>query len=219
MAALNVASLSARTDGETRPSGASTAALNPRLRAWHALALGVALCLAAAAAAPASAPDTRPVQVGEYDLKAVFLLYFPRFMEWPEGAFPSVDSPITIGILGDDPFGATLDEIVVDEIVEGRKLVVARYRRVEDIDACHVLFVSRSESERVFRILAALKGRHVLTVGETSEFTAAGGIIRFVVDQGKIRLQINAEVARSEGLTISSKLLRQAEIVGGEGAP
>lgn len=150
----------------------------------------------------------------EYDLKAAFLFHFAQFVDWPPEALPDADTPFTIGILGDDPFGRSLDEIVGSESVGGHKLVVRRFQDVEQIDSCQILFISPSEARRLDRILAHLDGRNVLTVGETKDFALRSGVIGFVIADKRVRLVINLAAARAARLTISSKLLRQAEIVG-----
>src|SRR5438034_4783465 len=81
----------------------------------------------------------------ENDLKAAFVQHLAQFVEWPSEAFPAADTPIVIGVLGSDPFGKVLDELVQNEFVRNRKLVVERYRRVEEIKTCHILFISQSE--------------------------------------------------------------------------
>lgn len=149
----------------------------------------------------------------EYQVKAVFLFYFAQFVEWPPDVFPEPRTPLTIGVLGEDPFGAYLDETVRGEKVNHRPLIVQRFRRVEDIKTCHVLFISRSETERLEQVLASLKGRKILTVGDFDGFARRGGMIRFVNEKNKIRLKIGLETAKAANLTISSKLLRPAEIV------
>ncbi|HZS08826.1 MAG TPA: YfiR family protein [Blastocatellia bacterium] len=147
----------------------------------------------------------------EYDLKAVFLYNFTQFVEWPSKAFPNSSAPIIIGVLGADPFGRSLVETVQGETVRNRRLVVEHYSRVEEIKTCHVLFISQSEAGQLDRILSNLKGRSILTVGETPDFTQRGGVIGFVTEKNKIRLRINLAAARAAELTISSKLLRVAE--------
>ncbi|TAK92750.1 MAG: YfiR family protein [Verrucomicrobia bacterium] len=171
--------------------------------------IAAALLVAGESPAPAQKAPTP-----EYQLKAVFLFNFAEFVEWPTNAFAGADSPLVIGVLGADPFGPQLDATVRDEKINGRSLQVQRYRRVEDIGACHILFISRSESPRLEPILASLKGRSILTVSDVDNFASRGGMIRFVTDKNKIRLRINLEVAKAANLTISSKLLRPAEIVG-----
>jgi hypothetical protein len=159
-----------------------------------------------------SLADTTPPP--EYQLKAVFLFHFAQFVEWPPDAFPEAHTPLVIGVLGEDPFGAYLDETVSSETVNNRSLVVHRYQRVEEIETCHVLFISRSEAGRLEKILASLKGRNILTVGDMAGFSVRGGMIRFLLDENKIRLRINLAAAKDANLVMSSKLLRPAEIVG-----
>jgi hypothetical protein len=181
--------------------------------------LSVASLVLAAAVWPLCSPraETPPVGVKEPEVKAVFLFNFAQFVAWPVGAFADARSAIVIGILGDDPFGRILDDVVRGEIVTGRALVVERFRRVEDIRACHILFVGQFDAEQYAHIFAALQGRPILTVGETEGFAVRGGAIRFVTAQNRIRLRINLEAARAANLTISSNLLRSAEIAGAGG--
>jgi hypothetical protein len=150
----------------------------------------------------------------EYQVKAIFLFNFAQFVEWPTNAFPGPQSALIIGVLGDDPFGDYLDEAVRGEQVNGRPLEIQRYRQVDEIRQCHVLFISRSESGRLHRILTGLSGRNILTVGDVENLAFNGGMIRFITEKNKIRLRVNIEAARAANLTISSKLLRPADIIG-----
>ena len=156
------------------------------------------------------ASETRGAVAKDYDLKAVFLYNFAQFVDWPAEAFRDTNSLFVIGILGSDPFGKGLDEVVRKEMVRNRKLVVERYRRVEEIGACQILFISQSEAGQLEQILSSLKGRSILTVGESDGFASCGGMIRFLTDQKKIRLRINNDAAKAANLTLSSKLLKAA---------
>src|SRR6266850_6391116 len=102
----------------------------------------------------------------EYQVKATFLYNFSQFVEWPTQAFLEAQSPLVIGVLGDDPFGTYLDELVRGEKVNNHPLVVQRYQRVEEIKTCHLLFISRSEDKELEGIFAGLKDRNILTVGD-----------------------------------------------------
>ena len=176
-----------------------------RLAALSALAAFITLDLGAA--------ETRPKLTREYDLKAAFLFNFAQFVEWPPEAFPEASSPFIMCILGEDPFGKSLDEIVAREAIGNRKIVVRRHRDVQEISTCHILYVSASETPRLNQILASLDGRHILSVGETDLFTTQNGIIQFLIVENRLRLRINVEAARMAKLSISSQLLRQAQIV------
>jgi hypothetical protein len=161
---------------------------------------------------PASAQSPPPEGKTEYALKAVFLLNFCRFIEWPKSAFSSPSEPITIGIIGEDPFGPLLNEAVQGETQHGRAIKVEHYRRPDQIGHCHLLFVSRSETARLDAILAAVSGKSIVTVGETDVFLDRGGMIALTADRSRVRLHINPEMLRAASLDVSSKLLRIAEI-------
>jgi len=153
----------------------------------------------------------------EYQIKAVFLFNFTQFVIWPSGSFASAHAPLVIGVLGPDPYGSYLDETTRGEKVDGRPLVVERYRRVEDVANCHVLFVSSAGAGSMADTLAQLKGRSILTVTDTDAAGGQGGIIRFFTENSHIRLRIDLPAAKAAGLEISSKLLRAAEVIGADG--
>jgi YfiR/HmsC-like len=150
----------------------------------------------------------------EYQVKAVFLFNFTQFVDWPPQAFPGPDAPFVIGVLGQDPFGPQLDEVVRGETVNRRPLVIERYRSVAEIRDCNILFIGSTESGHLDEILAALKGRSILTVGDADPGGQRGVMIRLVNENNRVRLRIDVAAAKAGNLTISSKLLRPAEIVG-----
>lgn len=149
----------------------------------------------------------------EYQLKAVFLFNFTQFVDWPTQSFADASSPLIIGVLGSDPFGSFLDDTVRDEMVNGRRLTVERYKSADEAQRCHVLFISRSEAPHLPEILGALKTKSILTVSDADDFNRDGGIIRFTTVANKIRLRIAPEAAKTANLVISSKLLRPADLV------
>lgn len=170
------------------------------------------LWLALLGAVPPEATAS-PAPTAEYQLKAVFLFNFAQFVEWPAPAFHEPAAPLVIGVLGDNPFGAYLDNLVRGEKIGSRPLVVRHYRRGEDIAECHIIFICRSETKELEKILAPLKGRSLLTVGDTDTFIRLGGMVRFAMENGKVRLRINVEAAKAGALTISSKILRPGTII------
>jgi YfiR/HmsC-like len=148
----------------------------------------------------------------EYALKAVFLYNFCRFIDWPDSAFASPNEPLTIGIIGDDPFGSLLNEAIEGEKYHNRPIRIDHFRAPGDIKRCHLLFVSHSNSGRLDQILAAVAGKSVVTVSETEDFLNRGGMITLTAEQNRIRLRINPAALHSANLAVSSKLLRVAEI-------
>ena len=145
----------------------------------------------------------------EYQVKAAFLLNFIKFTEWPPAAFEDSASPIAICILGDDPFGRTLDQIVEGEVIDGHKVIAQRIKRAPAPKSCQVLFMSKPGKETL-GILPGL-GSGVLTVGEGDAFVRDGGMIAFVIEDRRVRFRANQAAAENAGLKLSSKLLSIAK--------
>lgn len=174
------------------------------------------LLLVLAACGPAVGLGADAVPSKEYQIKAACLLNFVQFIEWPASAFAESGSPITVGVLGNDPFGQALEQTFQDETVQGRKLVVKRSRQVEDLNTCHLVFISKSEQDRLPGTLTGLNDARIVTVGEMEGFASRGGIINFFMENNKVRFEINAEAAQRKGLKISSQLLKRAKTVGSD---
>jgi len=146
----------------------------------------------------------------EYRVKAAFLLNFTKFIEWPAVESAGADSASAICIMGEDPFDGVLDQLVEGETLNSRKIVVQRVRRPPP-GSCRILFVAKSEKD-VAPVLAAL-GPGMLTVGEDPGFLRDGGMIAFVVENGRVRFDIAPGVAAKAGLKMSSRLLSVARSV------
>ena len=172
-------------------------------------AVGLSFFVSVHALSAADAPTENQVQ-------AVFLFNFSHFVEWPAQAFAAPTDPLVIGILGSDPFGARLDEAVRNEQINGHPLTVRRFHSAAEVENCQILFIDRSEIGRLGQILTALDHHNTLTVSQADGAAQRGVMIQFATENSRIRLRINVEAARASGLTISSKLLRPADIVGSD---
>ena len=153
-------------------------------------------------------PRVWPQGPTEYEVKAAFLLNFTKFIEWPASAFVSADAPFRICILGPDPFGASLERMVEGERVSGRPLAVERARNAA---SCQIVFFGKED--RVAPDALAKIPAGVLTVGEQESFLREGGMIRFVLEQNRVRFDVNHAAVRKAELSISSKLLNVARSV------
>lgn len=167
--------------------------------------LAAALLLVASSqwAPPAVRAQSATVPL-EYHVKAVYLLNFMRFVDWP--APGAAVAPFTICVAGLNPFGAVLADVLKGEQINGRS-IQARVV-VSHATGCEVLFVPRAVSHDPY--LRAARGRPVLTVGESAGFLASGGIVNFLLEDGKVRFEIDANAAARAKLRISSRLLRLA---------
>jgi len=165
----------------------------------------VLLCSLAATAQAQSAT--------EYQVKAAFLFNFARFVEWPTDAFSSADSALQICVLGQDPFGRDFEQVIVDKTVNGHRIEIAHPDGVPQARACQILFIATSEKSRLTSILQGLKGASVLIVGDTPGFAALGAVINFVLDDNRVRFEINLRAAGLAHLKISARLLTVAKVV------
>lgn len=172
------------------------------------------LMLAGLVAAPGAAAPAAPT---EYQVKAVFLFNFSRFVEWPSAAFAGAAAPFAICVFGTDPFGTDLDEVVKGEAAGARPIVVRRLNDASQVPGCQILFIDHVEEPRTAEVTAAADRRHVLTVGDHTGPSQQGLMIRLVTERGRVRLRVDVESARAAGLTINSNLLRSAEIVSPRG--
>lgn len=166
--------------------------------------------------APATFAQAPESVSSEYLIKAGFIFNFAKFVEWPSNAFAQPDSPIVIGILGTDPFGTIIDKIVQDKKIGMRGFVVKRLKwgpDLKELKECKILFVSASEKAHMDELVQIVKGLPILTVGETPGFAERGGVIRFVLEDNRIRFEVNVLAAQQADLTISSRLLTLARII------
>ena len=151
-------------------------------------------------------------EVAEYEVKAAFLYNFARFTEWPAGSFADDQAPLTLCVLGDNPFGKASNPIQ-SKTVKNRPVAFREVLVADEAGGCHVLFISASEQPHVDAILQTLGKRSVLTVSDMKRFTLSGGMISFVMVDDKIRFEINNGAAKRAGLKISSQILKLASTV------
>ena len=158
---------------------------------------------------PSTAAAVEP-QTLEYQIKAAFLLNFIRFIEWPAPNPADAAAPFAICIVGDDPFGPALNQIVEGETA-GTKPIVIRRVHAEAPGSCAILYISKDE-KNIPAIIAAA-GPGALTVGEGDAFLDQGGMIAFVVENRRVRFNIEQTAARKAGLKLSSRLLSVARSI------
>jgi hypothetical protein len=156
---------------------------------------------------PSNATAQQP-KPGEYQVKAVYLYNFGRFIEWP--ATVNNEQAFTICILGQDPFGAALDATLAGETINNRKLFAKRISNSRDSAGCQILFISSSEASRIKEILTSVEKSPSLTVSDMPGFTNNGGMIQFVLRDNKVRFEVNLAAAAKAGLSFSSQLLKVA---------
>lgn len=169
--------------------------------------------MAAAVLCLSPAAEAQSEELTEYQVKAAFIYNFTKFVEWPAEAFGSPGAALRVCVLGENPIGQELMRTVNGKKVDGRDLIVSIFSEAGLAKGCQVLFIGSGERGRTAQVLQNLRGATILTVGESSEFVRAGGIIRFVVDEGKVRFEVNLAASERARLKISAKLLSLARNV------
>lgn len=187
------------------PSAPATFAAMTRISSTVGRVAAAAFCAIALMIAPGHA-----LEASDLAIKAAFLFKFGFFVEWPSAAFPSNDSPINLCVVGDDPFGAALDDAVKGQKIGDRAVTLRRMSTIARDSGCHIVFLSDAAGTHVPQALATLKGSDVLTVTDAGADGADVGIINFVIEDNHVRFEIDDAAAATGGLVISSQLLNVA---------
>jgi hypothetical protein len=178
--------------------------------AWLVAILVASLCVISPKMSSAQSP------VDEYQLKAAFLFHFAQFVEWPPDAPKDPDGSFLLCVVGEGPFHGDLERIVEGKLIADQLVRVQHIRQLEDSQGCRVVFIGANESKQISLSTASLRKMPVLTVGESDDFLRQGGIIRFCLEDRKVRFEINQQAAGDAHLKISSRLLLLAKtVVGG----
>lgn len=144
----------------------------------------------------------------EYEIKAAYLYNFGKYVEWPAEALGDTNAPFVLGILGSDPFGGEVWASLAGQLIKERKLVIKKFATVEEVQGCHILFISSSEKDNLSGIHDQLKDSSILTVSENK-----AGIINFVIDKNRVRFEVDVGAAEQAKLKISAQLLKLAKVV------
>lgn len=149
----------------------------------------------------------------EYQVEAAYLYNFGRFVEWPSKVTTTRTDSFTICVLGEDPFGRALDVTLAGEMIGNQKVAARRISSPGDSVDCRILFISSSEANRLNKIIDALDNSAVLTVSDIPQFSRHRGMIQLVLEENRIRFEVNLTATQHAGLTLSSELLKLATAV------
>lgn len=183
------------------------------IRTAHIIGLSLAAFVLALSDRDSAAQE--PVS-REYEIKAVYLYHFCRYVEWPKDAVPGDDSAFIVGVLGPDLFGDHLKRLS-DQTVNKKKIIVQRFASIDDFKPCHIVFIAPDDmaEQRLAALRAKTKDTPVLLVGNTPGFVRKGAVFNFFIEQNTVKFEINPDAARRAGLKINAQLyqLPQAKVV------
>jgi hypothetical protein len=189
---------------------------NARLRAHVAICL-LAFALACGCFCSVSAQPAPSDISLEYAVKATYLYKLAPFIDWPPDAFASAEAPFTICVVGDDPFDDFLERAVAGRGFGTHPFVVHKLDALDTDSDCRIAFIGHLRSQSLGEALAAVQGQPVLTVTDSNTDANVGSIMRFVIEGGRVRFDIDAKAAARNHLSVSSKLLSLAATVKGSG--
>ena len=179
-----------------------------RRRLARTVVTAVALAAVSMAAQSLSAPD----------MKAIYLLNFARFVDWPPETLPA-GSPVIMCIVNDSAVATALEQTTSARAVNGHPLSVVRLGLRATLPKCHVLYLAALEHDGPLDMIAALQGRLVLTVSDAPRFARNGGMVELFVEGGKLRIVANVDALQRANVRLSSRVLTLATIVRDDPSP
>jgi hypothetical protein len=150
----------------------------------------------------------------EYQIKAIFLEQFSRFVEWPESmAAVDTSDDFIIGIIDDNPFESILEKTYANQRIKNRRVTIHYLSSIDEIENVQILFISESAQMILPEILSITRDKPILTIADTNGFGEDGVLINLYQLEGKIKFEINEKAVHESGLVVSYILFNLAKIV------
>lgn len=165
---------------------------------------------ATAASEMAAAPTPPNPSSREYHLKAAFLRYVAKYIEWPKDDIK--DGTINICILGQVPAFEGLNSIN-GKIVNDLTLVIRKILTVDDNANCQIVFVTKTEDDDIPVIVKKLVKKPILTFGDMPGFAEKGGAMNFYIANNRLAIMVNLPPIGEANLKVNPQMLRLVTIV------
>lgn len=147
-----------------------------------------------------------------YEVKAVYLYHFAKFVDWPD--WNGEKERFVIGIYGVDPFGELLPNVLGDKKVKGINWIVQHVKTKEQMEKCDMLFISGVKKYELIHLIELIENNEILTIGDNlKEFCETGGHINFTPSNDRYRVEVNQDAIKKAGLVVSSRLLAIARLI------
>jgi hypothetical protein len=152
-------------------------------------------------------------RVDSREVKAVFLVNFLSFAEWPAAKLGAPQARLTVAILGDPSFAALVEKAAAGRSVNGRGITVQAIDAPEQAAPAHLVFIASSQARQLPAVLRAVADAALLTVGDTDGFARDGVAINLYTLDNRVRIEVNSTAAARAGVKLSANLMRLARIV------
>jgi hypothetical protein len=144
-------------------------------------------------------------------VKAVAFEKISLFINWPDGT--DNHDKFIITVLGENPFGNTLEQLYKDKTIKGKKVVVNYITTIKDLGKCDILYISKMKISELKKIVSYAESLHVLTISDTYGFAEAGCFINLYEFDNKLRFEINQRKLLDAGFTVDYRLLRVSKVI------
>lgn len=140
---------------------------------------------------------------GNSKMKAIFIMNFTKLIEWPksyrEGNF-------VVGVVGESPLYTELTKMAKTKKVANQSLQIKKFNSSKDIGKCHIIYVSRRQSEDISSVLKKVKSNSTLIITEKQGFVDKGAGINFIVKNNRQKFELNKKNVEKYKLKVSSNL-------------
>lgn len=146
-------------------------------------------------------------------IKSAFIRYFCTYIDWPDSAFATPESPIVIGVIGSEAMADTLHAVVGNRTAHGRAMEVRLLDPDDPLDALHLLFVADAMRKHIPGLAAEAAAHGVPVITESPGGLEAGGAFNFIIEDDRVKFDISPAVIRSLGLDVSAQLFTVARVI------
>jgi hypothetical protein len=151
--------------------------------------------------------------MGESEVKAMFVYNFLKFVEWPVEHVLGARDPFVVVIIGEGPTADATEHFLESRTIGERPLFVRRIKWDQSLAGARAAFVVERDAKKLRRVLDAAAAANVLTIGEGDDFATSGGVIGLLVEDRKVRFDVDTSAAQLAGLRVSSKILALSHAV------
>lgn len=153
---------------------------------------------------------TNTVWAQKEKFHSIFIYNFSKYVKWPDD---HGSGKFIIGVYGSSAIEKDLIEMADSKRVNGMPIEIRRFKSVEGIQNCHILYVASSESAKLDQIVSTAGADPVLIVTDKPGLARQGAAINFVELDGKIKFELNQYNAESKGLKVAGALSSLAILI------
>jgi hypothetical protein len=143
-------------------------------------------------------------------VQAAFIYNFTKYTEWPSQPADADTTHFHLCVVGDNPVTEQLDTAIQGKVAANRTIQIRHIGNEANLSGCEVLYVGNVSRQTEERLLAALSAQPILTLGSLPGFLRGQGMVTFVVEDNRVRFDINTRIAEKVNIRFDSRILALA---------